>query len=222
MGLNVVNDHIWEVNDPLKILGVEFGHRMTVVKLSSGDLWVHSPVALCEDIQQAIDALGSPRYFVAPSAFHDMYWSPYFDAFDDVEFHGVPDMPSELHFTHTLSETIPSEWAEDFDMIAVEGIPTLNEHVFIHKKSKTLILADLVFNFETRQKLWERMFLKMNGVHGQVGPSRLFCACIKDKKAFRGSLDRLLACDFDRIIVGHGQNIETGGKQIMENAYSFL
>jgi len=222
MPLNKVGDHIWEINDPLQILGVEFGHRMTVVKLSSGDLWVHSPVNLNEEIQKEMDTLGSVRYFVAPSTFHDLYWSHYFEAFDEAEFHGVPGMPSALHFTHTFSDTIPNEWAEDFDMIGIEGIPMLNEHVFVHKKSKTLILADLIFNFQKRQKIWERLFLTMNGVHGQTGPSRLFRACIKDKKAFRESLDRLLVCDFDRVVVGHGHNIETDGKRILENAYSFL
>lgn len=222
MRLNTVDEHIWEVSDPLQILGVEFGHRMTVVKLSSGDLWVHSPVALSDEILKEMGALGALRYFVAPSAFHDMYWEPYFDTFGDVEFHGVPGMPSKLKFTHTFSESIPNAWAQDFDMIAVEGIPMLNEHVFVHKKTKTLILTDLVFNFDTRQKLWERLFLSMNGVHGKIGPSRLFRSCIKDKKAFRESLDRVLACDFNRVIVGHGRNIESGGKGVLENAYSFL
>jgi hypothetical protein len=222
MHLNEVGDHIWEVSDPLQILGVAFGHRMTVVKLSSGDLWVHSPVEFNEGVQKELNSLGDARYFVAPSTFHDLYWPSYFDAFHDVEFHGVPGMPSALTFTHTFSDAIPSEWSQDFDMVAIEGAPMLNEHVFVHKKSKTLILADLVFNFEKRQKIWERMFLKMNDVHGKVGPSRMFRACIKDKKAFRASLDRILACDFDRVIVGHGHNIETGGKRVLEEAYSFL
>ena len=222
MPLNKIDEHIWEVSDALQILGVEFGHRMTVVKLSSGDLWVHSPVALNDAVQKEIGALGTPRYFVAPSAFHDMYWEPYFDTFKDVEFHGVPGMPSHLQFTHTFSEEMPNAWAKDFDMIPIYGIPLLNEHVFIHKASKTLILADLVFNFEKRQKMWERMFLTMNGVHGRVSPSRMFRACIKDKKAFRDSLDVLFRHDFERVIVGHGHNIETGGKRLLENAYSFL
>lgn len=222
MDLNVVDKQIWDISDGLQILGVEFGHRMTVVQLASGDLWVHSPVALTHTVQKSLAALGTPRYFVAPSAFHDLYWTPYFDAFDDVEFHGVPGMPAHLKFTHTFSETIPNDWANDFEMIPVHGIPLLNEHVFIHRASKTLILTDLVFNFSKREKLWERMFLTLNGVHGKVGPSRLFRACIKDKKAFRDSLDRVLGCDFDRVIVGHGQNIETDGKRILENAYSFL
>lgn len=222
MRLNKVGDCIWEVSDPLQILGVEFGHRMTVVKLSSGDLWVHSPVELNADVQKALQSLGSLRYFVAPSAFHDLYWPPYFETFRDVEFHGVPGMPSSLTFTHTFSDTLPSEWAEDFDMIAIHGAPMLNEHVFVHKKSKTLIVADLVFAFEKRQKMWERMFLTLNGVHGKIGPSRMFRACIKDKQAFRESLDRVLAFEFDRVIVGHGHNIETGGKRVLEDAYSFL
>lgn len=222
MALHAVDQGIWEVSCPQKVLGVEFGHRMTVVQLSSGDLWVHSPVALDQVTKNDIRELGTPRYFVAPNAFHDMYWHPYFQAFQDAEFHGAPGMPSSLTFTHTLSDVLPNDWADDFVGIPTLGMPKLNEHVYIHKASKTLILADLVFNFGERNSFWERSFLKLNDVHDKVGPSRLFRAFIKDKKAFRETVDRILTCDFDRIIVGHGQNIETGGKKVLEQAYSFL
>ena len=52
--LNALADSIWDVDDPLKVLGLmPVGHRMTVMGTSAG-LVVHSPVAYR-------DALGRER-----------------------------------------------------------------------------------------------------------------------------------------------------------------
>ncbi len=39
-----VNDSLWVAQIPLRTYGLEIGTRMTVCRLSSGDLWVHSPI----------------------------------------------------------------------------------------------------------------------------------------------------------------------------------
>ena len=36
---------LWEVDEPMKVLGMALGHRMTVARLPDGSLWLHSPVA---------------------------------------------------------------------------------------------------------------------------------------------------------------------------------
>jgi hypothetical protein len=45
---------------------------------------------------------------------------------------------------------------------------------------------------------------------------------MKDRAAVRASIDRILAWDFDRIIVGHGNNIEAHGREVLRDAFSFL
>jgi hypothetical protein len=45
---------------------------------------------------------------------------------------------------------------------------------------------------------------------------------MRDRAAVRASLDRILAGDFDRIIVGHGRNVETGGKRVFGDAFAFV
>jgi hypothetical protein len=37
-----------------------------------------------------------------------------------------------------------------------------------------------------------------------------------------GSLDRILSWDFDRVIVGHGELLETGGRSAFRDAYAWL
>ena len=48
--------------------------------------------------------------------------------------------------------------------------------------------------------------------------SRIFRLCIKDHAAFRASISKIVAADFDRIIVGHGNVIEKDGKRLLRQA----
>lgn len=48
--------------------------------------------------------------------------------------------------------------------------------------------------------------------------SRIFRMCIRDSSAFRQSLKEVFSKDFDRVIVGHGDTIETNGKTLLRQA----
>jgi hypothetical protein len=127
MALNTLGEDIWEISHSMRVLGVEFGHRMTVIRLFSCDLWVHSPVVLDVSIKVDLEDLGTPRYFVAPNTFHDMYWAPYFETFDSAEFWGAPGMSSKLAFGEVLQEESPAVWRDDLEQVAVGGMPSIHE-----------------------------------------------------------------------------------------------
>ncbi len=91
--------------------------------------------------------------------------------------------------------------------------------MFIHHASKTLILTDLAFNFGTDVPLSTGIFLKLYGAYNKFCPTLTIRASIKDKGAFGKSLQRILAEDFDRIIVSHGNIIEKDGKNIFKQAF---
>jgi hypothetical protein len=57
-----------------------------------------------------------------------------------------------------------------------------------------------------------RLLFRFAGAYPGVRASRLFRALIRDRQAFLRSLDRILACDFDRVVMSHGSIIEQGGK----------
>jgi len=64
--LNQLGSIIWTVEGPQVIFaGAPMHTRMTVVKLSDGSLWLHSPVELNPVIQRAIDKLGPVRVLIA-------------------------------------------------------------------------------------------------------------------------------------------------------------
>jgi hypothetical protein len=51
----------------------------------------------------------------------------------------------------------PAEWADETDVLELHGAQ-LKEHVFIHKASRTLVVAELIFNFRADENGWSRFF----------------------------------------------------------------
>ena len=84
------------------------------------------------------------------------------------------------------------------------------------------MLTDLVFNVERGPKNRARLFHWLVGATGRFGPHRIIRLGIRDKAAARRSLDALLAWDFDRVVMSHGEVLESGGRARLEQAFAFL
>ena len=105
------------------------------------------------------------------------------------------------------------------EVLQLEGIPSMREHLVFHRSSRTLIVADLLFNFGPDTPAWT-LFLVLCAVGSKHNPgmSRPFRMAVKDKAAFQRSLEALKKWDFDRIIVGHGEIVETDGERQLTGA----
>jgi hypothetical protein len=63
----------------------------------------------------------------------------------------------------------------------------------------------------------------MNGAYGRFGPSRAFrYVMMKDARALRASIDRILAWDFERVTVAHGEVLESGGRAALRASFAWL
>lgn len=216
---------IWDLNAPLSVLGMHLGHRMTVVRLNDGSLWVHSPVAHDAALAAELATLGPVGHVVAPNAMHDTYLEGWFAAYPAARFHGAKGFSRyrpDLKFTDTLSDRADAAWAASMDQKVIQGAPRLNEVVFLHRPSRTLILTDLIFNLGPEMPLLSRVLLKANGCYNRVACSRLLQTTIKNRAAFRSSLDAVLTWDFDRVVVSHGRNIDADGRTALREAFLFL
>ena len=195
---------------------------MTVARLPKDLLWVHSPVKLTPEVRAQLDRLGTVRHLIAPCHMHDLYLRQYREAFPGAQFHGAPGMDEKLPhlgFDEVLCPTPPNSWHRIFRQTLVAGIPRQNEFVFLHQPSRSLIVADLVFNIPLRKRWLDRFFWWINGdIQGRLAPSRLYRASIEDVAAFRTSLRHILTWEFERIIVGHGQIVDSGGREKLQTA----
>ena len=95
----------------------------------------------------------------------------------------------------------------------------MEEHAVYHRRSRTLIVADLLFNFGPDAPLWTRLLmLGAVGRKHDPGMARSMRMTVKDDAALRRSLAAVEAWDFDRIIVGHGEVVDTDGKRLFREA----
>lgn len=210
---------LWIQRFPLSVLGTSHGRTVTVMKLPSGKLVIHSMAPFSDDDLVAIRALGEPGWLVEAMLLHDTYAAEGRDRFPTLPFLGPPGFSEIVKFSTSPLVPAPEEWAGVIEVVRLEGAPKLEEHAILHVPSRTLIIADLIFNFPADEKGWDRFFHRnIAGFHRYPGMSRIFKWCVRDKAAFRGSLEKVMAWDFDRIIPGHGEVIESGGKQALRQA----
>ena len=201
---------------PLPLLGTDVGRRVTVIRLpSSGQLVIHSTGPFAASDVTAIRALGQPGWLVEATNVHDTFARVGHAAFPDVPYLGPPGFArvAGLPAVRSLAEP-PAAWADTLEVLPLGGVPRAREHVFLHRPSRTLIVADLLFNVGPDASAWTRFLLRwVAGLRGGPGVSRVFRRlAVRDFGALRASLERLLAWDFDRVIVGHGDVIASGGK----------
>lgn len=220
-----LGEGIWTADRTLNLLGTRLPIRMTVIRLSSGGLWVHSPVKLDGPTREALDALGPVRHVVAPNRVHHLFVKPYFEAYPEARVFASPGLAEkrkDLPFHGTLSDAPPDAWANEIAQALLGGIPYLQEVDFFHPPSRTLVLTDLVFHPEPTDHLPSRIFYAMTGTYGRFGPSRLVKLLIRDRAALRASIDRMLAWDFERIVMNHGAVIEKDGRARLRDAFAWL
>ena len=68
-----VPDQIWLRAYPVQLAGTRFDARMTVIRLSSGEIMLHSPCAIGAPLAEEISALGRVAHIVAPGNFHHVH-----------------------------------------------------------------------------------------------------------------------------------------------------
>jgi hypothetical protein len=84
------------------------------------------------------------------------------------------------------------------------------------------MLTDLAFNVTAGGRNQARLFHRLVGATGRFGPHRIVRLGIRDRAAAARSLEQILAWDFDRVIVTHGEVLERGGRERMAEAFAWL
>lgn len=219
-------DRIWIKEYPIRYAGTRFNSRMTVVRLSNGNLFLHSPCEIDERTKNAIEELGRVDFIVAPGSYHYLHVSSAQQAFPEAETFicpGIERKVPEIEFDWLLGDRPDERWKEDLEQVLVRGNRMIWEVAFYHKITRTLILVDLIENFTDRTedvnwtlKLWFKSVFRM---WGNPKPAPEYQLGWNDKKAACQSLKRILSWDFERILISHGDLIEENAKAVALHAW---
>lgn len=190
------------------------GRVVSILRLETEKTVIHSTSNFQPEHVAEIRELGEPGWLVEATNLHDTYAEAGRSAFPDILYLTPPAFKGAEAFDAKPLSPAPSEWAEELELIEVCGVPKIREHAIFHRPSKTLIVADLLFNLSPEAGRWTLGFMRaMAGIREYPGMSRLFRFCIKDRSAFAASMREIAALDFERIIVAHGEPIVEDAKR---------
>lgn len=236
--LKPVAPELWIVDGPIVHMAAPLGMsapfptRMTLARLPDGGLWCHSPIEPDAGLFEAIDALGPVRHLLSPNKLHYAHiaaWKRRYPQAIAWASPGVRERAAsqriEVAFDAELADVPPAAWAGTLDQLRFKGSRAIEEVVFLHRPSATLVLADLIENFEAdRLDTPMRWIARFGGVLAPDGktPLDMRLTYLGHRAEARACFERMLAWQPQRIILAHGRCFMHDGEAELRRAFAWL
>jgi hypothetical protein len=202
---------------PLRVFGARIGRVVSIFRLKSGTLILHSTGPFTEQDRRELAQLGAVEALVDVTKFHDTFAETGRAMFPEASYFAPAGFPLKEKLKAKPIEAGKEIWGDELIWIPLEGVPGLEEWACYHPESRTLVLADLLFN--CRPTDWRgKVFFGLAGIRGWPGNCRLFRMFIRDREKLEQSIRALCTLDFDRLIVAHGEPINRDAKAVFRSA----
>ena len=227
--LKTIATNIWIYDgDVVPFYGFPYTTRMTVIRLSNNSLWIHSPEKLNPALQKELETLGKVSFLISPNKLHHLFLEEWISAYPEAKTYAAPGLiekRKDIDFTKELSDLAESEWGNEIGQHMFIGSSVMKEVVFFHIQSKTLILTDLIENFnENHFSGWKKIVAKLTGILSPNGKTPLDwrMSFIFGKSKARKSLDTIISWKPENIILSHGECVFGGGLKFLKKSFSWL
>lgn len=227
--LREIDRDIWVAEQPLRYFGLNVGTRMTIIRLPSRELVVISPVQVSDAILSHLDELGMVKHIIAPNLYHYLFTANFKTFYPNATFWATPGLEikkPDLLIDQTIKDGENELWSgieyvffDGFRTLGLNGFDSLNECVFFHSASRTLILTDTAFHFDESFPILTQLATKVLGGYKSLSPSILERVATTEKKKVSKSIKQVLGWDFERVIMAHGSIIEQNGKEKFKQGY---
>lgn len=154
---------VFEQPQSLGFSNVTTNVRMVVIKLKSGGLWIHAPIAPTKECLALLKELDAPvEYIILPTfAYeHKIFVGPFSRRFPKAKVYVAPkqwswpiNLPVQLFGifpTGVLkNDDTETPWADEIEqkvLVSSVGIGPYIEVAFFHKKTKALLVTDAVIS----------------------------------------------------------------------------
>jgi hypothetical protein len=229
--LKPVAKDVWIVDGPEIRFGppglkMPFPTRMTILRLADG-LFVHSPTELTASLKARVEALGAVRWIVGPNRLH-YWWVPqWHEAWPGAAVHLAPRIREQagdhIDFeTATLDGAGGYPWHGEVATLPVAG-SYMTEVEFFHRASRTLILTDLIENFEPRKLSFRmRLLTWLGGVQDPHGSMPRDMRISFSRAELRRAVETMIGWAPERVILAHGRWYEKNGTAELKRAFGCL
>jgi hypothetical protein len=231
--LKSVAQDIWIVDSgPLAVYGLKLPVRMTVVRLSTEELWLHSPTRFVPDLHRNLESLGRVGHLVAPNLAHWSFLEEWQRACPNAVTWAAPGLAqrsqvrrSRVQINRDLPASSHEAWGGDFDQVTVPGAGGFAEIGFFHKPSRTAVLTDLIVNLEAEKlPLLVRPIARLLGIVAPNGKAPMYLRAVIKRKRSEATeaASRMARWGPERVIFSHGLWIEQNGEQELTRRLSWL
>jgi hypothetical protein len=227
--LQKIDENIWIFDgSTVSWFGMPYTTRMTIVKLNDGSIWIHSPAKIVDRLINEIQQLGQVQYLIAPNKIHHLFMADWITLFPSAKTYSAPGLKEkrkDISFTRELNDIPENEWSEEINQLIFKGSKVMDEVVFFHKKSKTLILTDLIENFHPDHFTGiKKLLAELTGIISPNGkmPIDWRATFVFGKKDARKSFAKMIGWKPEKIIIAHGECINKNAVAFLQQSFSWL
>lgn len=208
--------------------GMPYSTRMTVIVLPNQKLWIHSPSKITDSLLDDLAVLGEPAYLVSPNKIHHLYLEEWKKRFPCGRLYAPPGLVQkrrDIGFDCELTDLPEGDWEKEINQLIFQGSFMMEEVVFFHKPSATLILTDLIENFANGHfPGLRKVIARMAGIVSPDGKTPLDwrLSFFMGKRKARDAFARMLAWNPERIVIAHGECIDENAVQFLKNSFRWL
>ena len=231
-GLSQAGDWLWlSEGDIVDFYTFPCSTRMVIAQLPGDRLWVWSPVRLNRRLRDEVNALGTPDHLVSPNLLHHLYLQEWKAEWPSAKIWGPASTilkRGDLSFEAPLEHDPPAAWASEIDQVWFRGSRVMDEMVFFHKPSRTVIFADLTVNFSEQflrahWSWWRRVIAHRCGIVEGRGYAPLEMRLTWfDRTQARLALEKVLTWNPERVVMAHGELVESDATGYLRRAFRWL
>jgi short-subunit dehydrogenase len=205
--------------------------RMTIIRLRSGEVILHSPTQFSPDLKAAIERLGPIRHLAALSTGHWMFLSAWQKACPKATTWAVPGLKDRtqvrragVRVDHELGDGAPSAWRGEVETVLVRGVGFAEVDLF-HRPSGTLVLTDLVLNLDPAQfPAAGRLLARLMGFTSPLcrPPPYVRAMLLANAPRTAAAAARLTALEPERVVFAHGAWFDRDAAARLRHALAWL
>ena len=222
-------ENVWIVDGPEIRMdygptSMPFPTRMTVVRLASDELWVHSPIAPDPALFERVEALGPVRHLVAPNSLHYWYMADWLERYPEATSYAVPGLERakrRFRIDRILASGDPMGWEEEIAWVLVAGT-AVTEAAFLARRGGVVILTDLIENFEpsrVRKRLL-RWLIRLGRADGWT-PLDMRATYLVRRRQVAPAMKEILDWPVEKVVMAHGRPYERDGAAELRRALSW-
>ena len=215
---------IWVQERNLWFGGVQLRSRSTIVKMSGGALWVHSPGPPTAEICRELEAIGEVAWIVVPNRFHHLHAAALKKKYPGAKLVGPSSVRTrnrEVIVEHDLADPSLGAKLPGFRIVPLAGVPFLDETTFFHEPSQTLIATDLMMCGGPKDHWTWRWASRIWGQYRKLKLPPDVRMRTRRGKELSAALDEMMKLPIARILVAHSDPIEERPVEQLGAAWRF-